>query len=312
VLPTMFLAGLLPFDRHGSVVYWLFLLALGTAIGSGAYLVSDRRSVDPLLLTLSLVVAVLVVDVITGARLQFNTAFGYSPTVGGRFAGIGNLAYSQLSAAALLLAALVAYRVGGRRGAVFATALLGLAIAVDGMPMWGSDVGGVLSMVPAYAIAVTGLLGLRLRLRSLLWGVVATGLAFGAFTLVDLSRPKGQQTHLGRLVTNTRSEGWHSFAIVVERKLSSNLGALFWSQWTVMVPLLVGALWYFVFRAPGHLGAVYERIAPMRPALIALAVLAVLGFGLNDSGIPIPGVRLGVAAPVLIVILLRGQEVAAE
>ena len=241
---------------------------------------------------LGAIVALLVGDVVTGARLQFNTVFGYSPTVAGRFAGIGNLAYSELSAAALLLACLLAYRVGGRRGAIVATALLGVAIVVDGMPIWGSDIGGVLSMVPAYAIAVTGLLGLRVRMRSLLIGAGAAVVAIVAFALVDLSRPKDSQTHLGRLVTSTRSGGWHSFAIVIERKLSENFGVLFSSPWTVMVPIVLAGVAYIIYRAPGRLRALHERIPPMRWALVSLAVLAVLGFSLNDSGISIPGVML--------------------
>ena len=64
----------------------------------------------------------IVVDVLTGARLQFNAAFGYSPTIGGRYAGLGNLGYAQLAAAGVLLAGLVAHRVGGRAGAWWATA----------------------------------------------------------------------------------------------------------------------------------------------------------------------------------------------
>jgi hypothetical protein len=258
--------------------------------------------------SLGAIVAVLVVDVTTGARLQFNTVFGYSPTVAGRFAGLGNLAYSQLSAAALLLACLIAYLVSGRLGAWLATALLALAIVVDGMPIWGSDIGGVLSMVPAYAIAVTGLLGLRVRVRSVLIGVGATVAALVAFTLIDLSRPKDRQTHLGRLVESTRSGGWHSFRIVIERKLSENFGVLFSSPWTVMVPIVIAGVGYIIYRAPGRLRALHDRIPPMRWALLSLAVLAVLGFSLNDSGISIPGVMLGVLTPVMIVILVRADR----
>ena len=100
--------------------------------------------------------------------------FGYSPTVAGRFAGLGNLGYAQLAAGAVLLAGLLAYRIGGRRGALIAIALLGVAIVVDGAPFFGSDVGGVLSMVPAYAITATLLLGWRVR-----WKLVAL---YGAAT----------------------------------------------------------------------------------------------------------------------------------
>ena len=68
----------------------------------------------------------------------------------------------------MLLAGLVAYRIGGRRGALVAIALLGVAIVVDGAPFFGSDVGGVLSMVPAYAVTATLLLGWRIR-----WKLIA-------------------------------------------------------------------------------------------------------------------------------------------
>ena len=306
-LPAMFLAGFFPFDRHALAFYWVFLTVLAVAIGAAAFLASPRHGVAPLMVCLAIIVGVLAVDIVTGAHLQMNTAFGYSPTVGGRFAGIGNIAYAQLSAAALLLAALIAYRVAGRRGAWFAIALLVLALVVDGLPIWGADVGGVLSMVPAYAIATTGLLGLRIRVRTVLIAGGATVLALVGATLVDLARPKAHQSHLGRLVSSTRDGGWHSFSVVVERKLSSNLDALWPSQWTIMAPIVFALLICAVWQSPGGLRAPLERIPSLRPALVGFAVLAVLGFALNDSGIPIPGVMVGVLTPVLIVILIRGE-----
>jgi hypothetical protein len=308
VIPATFLAVLLPFDRHPVSLYWLFIVGVGAVIGIGSYVLTDRRGVGALVVCLGAIVALLVGDIVTGARLQFNTVFGYSPTVAGRFAGIGNLAYSELSAAALLLACLLAYRVGGRRGAIVATVVLAIAIVVDGMPIWGSDIGGVLSMVPAYGIVVTGLLGLRVRVRTLVIGLATTAFALVVFTLIDLSRPKDHQTHLGRLVRSTQSGGWHSFSIVIRRKLAENFGVLFSSPWTVMVPIAIAGVAYIVYRAPGRLRALQERIPPMRWALVSLAVLAVLGFSLNDSGISIPGVMLGVLTPVMIVILVRADR----
>ena len=95
VIPATFLAVLLPFDRHAVWLYWLFIGGVGAVIGIGSYVVTDRRGVGPLVVCLGAIVALLVGDIVTGARLQFNTVFGYSPTVAGRFAGIGNLAYSS-------------------------------------------------------------------------------------------------------------------------------------------------------------------------------------------------------------------------
>ena len=285
-------------------------------IGGGAWLVSDRRGLTPLMICLAVIVGVLVVDVVTGARLQFNTMFGYSPTIGGRFAGIGNLAYAQLASAALLLAALIVAwktpatesRASGRSGAVLAIAVLAIALVVDGLPIWGADIGGVLSMVPAYVIVTVGLLGLRVRARTLLIAVGATACALGAATLVDLSRPEDHRSHLGRLVSSTRDDGWRSLTVVVQRKLSANIDALWPSQWTIISAIVLAFVVALVWRAPGGLPALLERIPSLRPALVGLVVLAVLGYALNDSGIPIPGVMVGIVTPVLVVILLRAGD----
>jgi hypothetical protein len=48
-----------------------------------------------------------------------------------------------------------------------------------------------------------------------------------------------------------------------------------------------------------------QRIPPLSASLVGFAILAVLGFALNDSGIAIPAVMVGVLAPVLIVLTLR-------
>jgi hypothetical protein len=162
-------------------------------------------------------------------------------------------------------------------------------------------------MVPAYAIVVMLLLGLRVRIRTLLIALGATALAVFAFTLIDLSRPKDHQTHLGRLVSSIRADGWHSFTIVIERKLSANLDSLWVSQWTVMAPIVLAFVIFLVARS-GGVSAIVERIPPLGPVLIGFAVLAVLGFSLNDSGIRIPAVMLGVLMPVLVVVLVRAHD----
>ena len=45
------------------------------------------------------IVALHLVDLVTGAHLEWNTVFGYSPTIGIRFVGQGNMTFAQLTAA---------------------------------------------------------------------------------------------------------------------------------------------------------------------------------------------------------------------
>ncbi len=308
-LPATYLAGLFPFNRWGSGPYWLFLFGVGAAIALLAWFTTDRLGVTALIVALSVVVGVVMLDVMTGARLQFCTVFGYSPTVGGRYAGLGNLGYSQLASGAVLLAGLLAFRLGGRRGAWVAVTLLALAVIVDGAPFFGSDVGGVLSMVPAYLVASALLLGWRLRWRliALYGGITLAVLA--AFAAVDISRPKDKETHLGRLVdSGSGTGGVHHVSIVIQRKLAENIGVFKGSTWTLMLPVVLAGIAYLVYRAPGRLRGIRDRIPPLTAALIGFAIVAFLGFALNDSGIAIPGVMLGILTPVMIVITIRGER----
>src|SRR5262249_48892328 len=154
----------------------------------------------------------------------------------------------------VLLAGLLAYRIGGRRGALVAIAILALAIVVDGAPFFGSDVGGVLSMVPAYAITATLLLGRRVRWKLIAMYGAATVVLLGIFAVIDVNRPSSKRTHLGRLVASGEGKGgFHSVSTLLQRKLSENTSILFSSIWTIMLPLVLAGIGYLIYRAPGRM-----------------------------------------------------------
>lgn len=252
---------------------------------------------------LGAVFGLLVVDMLLGAPLQMNTVFGYSPTVGGRFAGMGNLAYGQFAGAAFLLCGLVSRRLAGRSHAVAAAlGVLVLAIVIDGAPFWGSDVGGVLAFVPAIGVTASRLLGRRLRWRSVLLWAAGTLVVLGGFAAIDLSRPADERTHLGRLVESVSEQGWSSFETVVSRKLGANFSVIASSVWTAMVPIVLCFIVYLLWRAPGRVKAIRDALPESLPGL---AVVGFLGFALNDSGIAVPGVLLGVVNASLVHLTVR-------
>ncbi|HTK16420.1 MAG TPA: hypothetical protein VL769_08515 [Acidimicrobiia bacterium] len=309
-LAAMFLAGFFAFYDIGVGSYWLFLFGVGAAIALIGWFTTERSGVMTLIVPLGILVGLILVDVATGARLQFNTVFGYTPTVSGRYAGLGNLAYAAFAAGALLLAGLLADRIGGRRGALVAIALLGAAIVVDGAPFFGSDVGGVLSMVPAYALTATLLLGWRLRLRLVALYGAATLVLLALFAAIDLSRPVDKRTHLGRLVASGEGEGGpHAVWSMIRRKLEQSNAVYSSSIWSIMFPLVLAGIAYLIYRAPGRMRGLHQRLPQFSASLTGLGVLIVLGTLLNDSGIAIAGVMLGVVTPVLIVITVRGDRV---
>ncbi len=307
-LPVTFLAGAFPFHEWGSPAWWGFVLGTSIAVAGVIQLLTHRYLVDPLLATLGLLVGFLSVDLILGGPLQFNTVFGYTPTVAGRFNGMGNPAFSMLTAAGIILAALIAHRIPGRRGTWAAIALLGWCVVLDGAPFLGADVGGALTLIPSAGVTAWMLLGWRIKARTAIVGGLITVGVVVLFGLWDLTRPAARQTHLGRLLTDVGDNGFGAFQTVVLRKLNANLSVLTSSVWTLMLPLVFAFVAFLFWWAPWRLRTIRERI-PQEPAAVAGLITAmVLGFALNDSGISVPGMMLGVANASLINLLLRVDD----
>jgi hypothetical protein len=310
-LPATFIAGAVHFHDLGAAAWWAFVIGLAAVFATVVHLATRRNLVDPVMVVLGALVAFLSVDIVIGGPLQFNTVFGYTPTVAGRFNGMGNPAFSMMTAAAIILAGLIAHRIPGRRGIAAATALLLWCIVLDGAPFLGADVGGALTLVPAAGVTVLTLLGRRIRLRSLLIGGSATVVVVLAFGFLDLTRPEARRSHLGRLLADIGDNGFGAFETVVLRKLNANLSVLTSSVWILMLPVVFAAIAFVFWWAPWRLRTIRERIPQEPAALAGLITALVLGFALNDSGISVPGMMLGVANAALVHLLLRVDNGAA-
>jgi len=160
-------------------------------------------------------------------------------------------------------------------------------------------------------VGVTALILLGWRLRRG-WAVVL-GLG-GALMVVlagfiDLARPEESRTHLGRLFEDIGDNGFHAFETVVLRKFGANLAVLGSSEWTLMLPVVFGFILYLVWRAPWRLQRIHELLPGERAARAGFIVAAALGFALNDSGIAIPGLMLGVMNASLVYLVMKTRDV---
>jgi len=184
-----------------------------------------------------------------------------------------------------------------------------VAVALDVSPRWGSDFGGPLAMVPAFAVLTLLVAGVRLSwLKALAIGV-ATVLLLALVSVADWLRPPDQQTHLGRFVQTVIDGGaWQ----VVARKAEQNLAILFGSFLSLLVP--VAALFVvLVLMRPsswgvGALARAYERSPTLRYGLFCLMLLLGIGFAVNDSGTAVPAVGFMLAIPLVIAASLRVLE----
>jgi hypothetical protein len=269
-----------------------------------------RLPLGPFGAVAGLTAVVLAADVVTGSRLQVSSLMGSQPVVAGRFYGFGNVSYALFATGALLLAVAAADHLVGRsrrRAAGLAVVGLGVvAAALDVSPAWGSDFGGTLALLPAFALLAMLVLGIRVSLRRLLVIGLGTALVLTAVSVADWLRPADQRSHLGRFVQTVIDGGaW----LVVSRKAAGNLSILFSSVLSLLVPFAALFLALVLMR-PSSWGAnalarAYDRSPVLRHGLTCLLVLLGIGFAVNDSGTAVPAVGATLAIPLIIAVSMQ-------
>lgn len=309
IVPASFLVGRLQVTVGSPGAYAGALVLLAVVVGAAALLAERRADGVGAIVALAGIVGMFLVDVSLGAPLQLNTVFGYSLSVAGRFAGVGNLAFALFGAATILLAALVVDRFGPQ-GRTAALSLLAVVVVVEGMPMLGADVGGVLAMVPAFGITALLLTGRRVTIVRVAGLAVLAAVTVGVFAVIDLVRPEDSRTHLGRTVDDVLDGRWKPLTDTVGRRLQASFGGSELLGWLLVVVLVVVGTAYAVLVAKGQLGPT-TRPRPYEPnalaAMVGLAVLAGVGLVANDSSIAVPTTMLIVVAPVAVLRAVAGH-----
>ncbi|MQY05239.1 hypothetical protein [Actinomadura macrotermitis] len=267
-----------------------------------------RSATAPSLVVAGATVLVLAADVLTGSTLQLNSLMGYTALVAGRFYGFGNQAFALFAVAAVLTAAwLSAYPAKKWQAAGVVAAVGVFAVAVDGLPVWGADFGGVLAMVPVFAML--GVLVTGRRVSPVKLGL--SGLAGVALVLAIsfVNAQSANPTHLGRFWKDLESgDAWG----VVVRKFESMIGSLgFWPVTLLLVAALAGL--YHVLATPSRwrpalLERSYEASPQLRAALLCALTVGVLGTLVNDSGVIILSVAFILAVPLTLAVGLRALE----
>jgi hypothetical protein len=300
---STFFMGAVKAHELGTLPFVAILLAIDALLVVAASLIAGRP-LDRLLVLCALTLAVVAADLVTGGRLQLNTVFGYSPIVAGRFAGAGNIAFAVLGASTVLTGALIVHRWRNPRAIRVTAILFAVVVIIDGAPPFGSDVGGVLALVPALAITVVLLSGRRPSLKVLAIGLAGALVSLAAFVAIDLARPPSSRTHLGRLFEDVQARGVNVLTDTVERKLSSNLKVFRSTIWTFFVPPALAAMAWFLARPRGRWGRLAVVFPKLRAGLVGGLIVAVLGFAVNDSGIVIPAVVLSFLVPMALLVHL--------
>ena len=262
-----------------------------------------RRPGGPPLFVAALTVAVLALDLLTGARGQLSSLIGYSPIEAGRFYGLSAVSFAVLTTYVLVLAGVFAGAVPRHSPAVV-VGLGAVTVAVAGAPMLGAKFGSILTLVPAFGLLAVLVSGRRLSLgRTALLGAAAAAVALGA-GMADALRPAQSQTHIGRFASRLLGGGPSSVSDVLLRKADANLGIFVRAPIAAAVPVALAFVAVVILRPPAWLAPRLERVPGLRAGVLAAVAANALALFVNDSGVAIPGMGLAIGVPFAIALLL--------
>ncbi|MCA2228664.1 hypothetical protein [Nonomuraea aurantiaca] len=305
----------LPLPMLGVIVTILAFAALITGLAfAGPW---RAHVLGPLTVVAGITSVALLIDVMTGSKLQVNAVTGYEPVTGGRFYGFSNIAFAVYATGTVLALAGVAQWLLRRGVSRFVTVLVcgaygALAVFADGWPSWGADFGGVPAFVIGLAVFLILLAGRRVSIVKLLLVGVAGGVLIGAISLFDWLRPAAQRTHLGNFVQQIiDGQAW----TVVGRKFSAMIGVTVGNWSLTLLTLVALAFLFWVLNRPSRwgapaLGQAYALAPTLRAGLFGALTCAFIGFLINDSGIAIPAMALTVAVPLTLAASVRALQLA--
>ncbi len=290
MFPATMIAEITPGHLGSMSQYQLLLVLLSAGIATLVSFV-PRKPFGPVVALMVIVLGVVMIDAMTGSHMHYNAVFGYSPTSNSRLYGISNYSFGAVVPSALLLAAAALAFLRGRVAWIVAGGLLCYVIAVEGVPAWGSDVGGVLAAVPTFLVFVVLARQGKLRVRTILYALGATAAAIALFSAADLLRPADQRAHLGRLVERVSGGGGAApLTAIVGRKFLAALNESTRSFWVTAIPIGIALIVVLSRLGDKPLARLHKQMPTLGIALVSIYLGAFLGSALNDSGAIVAGI----------------------
>ncbi|GAA4486319.1 hypothetical protein GCM10023191_012200 [Actinoallomurus oryzae] len=309
-----YLVNLLPWSRSPHPVTTMFACVAGfdillvTAALAGRW---RRDVIAPGTIIAALTMVTFATDVMTGARLQWDSVTGYNPIIAGRFYGFANIAFAAYATAVLLTAAGLAHLLvtrGHRRGAVIVVLVLGAAAeVVTAWPDWGAKFGGTIAFVPGIVLTALIVAGRRISPAHVVGCLAAGVVVIATSAFIDYSRPPADRTHLGEFAGQVLNG---QAATVMTRKAGAMLRSVGHSpELTVLTVAALLFLWLALIRPTrwraGALELAYGRAPALRAGLGGAFATSMIGFLVEDSGISVPGIALAIAVPLALAAATR-------
>ena len=304
-IPAALLADASPWWRAAHPA-WVFGLVTFALIGAGTAAVRFapryRRTLWPIGAVAAVGVAVVGMDLLTGAKLQLNGVAGYSAIQGARYAGVGGVGLGIFVAGLLVVAGCFAQLIAKPWRPVVVVLLGGAGVVIVGSPYLGADPVGAIAVTAGVCVAAAISTGGWLTFPRFAWAALAGIAVTIGYAVVDLRRPELEQGSVGRFLTELANG---TAGPAMQRAATANGQTLLESPLTVLALLGALMLAFCQYSPWGGLNRVFGLHPALRAAGAGITVAVLIAGVLGGTALSVAGAAAAAVVPTAVLTALR-------
>jgi len=285
------------------------LMGLSTGLNRVLFGSSRVREYGSVGIALIATTVLLAVDLTLGTPLLRWSILSCDHVTGIRYYGIGNeymgvMIGSTLIGPILLLSG-IDRGMNQKRITTWLLVWFAMVSFVIGYPGLGAKVGGSITAISTFGVALIAASHARLDKRRIIMIIIGIVAALGVYAVLDLLSPAEKGSHLGRTVAFVRVYGWGYLFTLILGKLGMHLGILELRQ--TYIPMLASIPFLLMYRSRVHSEKNVSNVDMLhKVAMPATIVGMVVGFAFNDSGIVPASLMLTLLMVAMLFVRLKG------
>lgn len=287
----------------GGPAEYIAFAAAASALISLVLQITLRDKIKVILCICLLLLTGLSADILTGSLFIKQSVLGYDPVIGARFYGIGNEYAGMYIGCSLMVFGCIQELTGKRFHRAFAASYFLVCTCLLGLTFMGANFGGALAGAFGYLLAYFLVYDIKFNSRNVFTGILILFLTAAALILAD-SLGMSSQSHVGRLVKDTKANGFGVIISTIQRKISMNLRLIRYTIWTKVLVCTIATISIMFYKPVKQMFDIFSKYKYLRYSWISMAVSAIAGFAVNDSGIVVAATSMIYAAFTMLIMCI--------
>jgi len=224
----------------------------------------------------------LIGDMLCNQALNKISVLSYDAVIGARYYGIGNEYMGIFISSTLIFT--VPLTVQKKLPKWFTALFYILVVGMIGLPFLGANVGGTITAIGSFGIALFFIYQKKITLKSIIILLCAVIFIVSAFAYYDIHF-SSSRSHLAQALLSYSVSGTAVLLGILQRKLEMNLKLLRTTIWSRVLQVSVFVVMVLLAKRRGTLKKLFLKYSDFSPAWFCILVAGITGALVNDSGV---------------------------